>query len=154
MEFPLSRLVRPSLTHLAIHAEDLSRCVEFYQSYCSMVICHEREDNGTRVAWLAEPGRETDIVIVIIGGGSASHQNDGDFSHLGFAVESREQVDALADRARRDGCLVWPPRQEPHPVGYFCGVRDPNGNCVEFSYGQPLGPGAPDLQVEASGRRE
>ncbi|MCZ6873564.1 MAG: VOC family protein, partial [bacterium] len=26
--------------------------------------------------------------------------------------------------------------------GYYCGVRDPDGNMVEFSYGQPLGPGA------------
>jgi len=37
---------------------------------------------------------------------------------------------------------VWPPRDEPFPVGYYCGLRDPNGNYVEFSYGQPLGPGA------------
>ena len=24
----------------------------------------------------------------------------------------------------------------------YCGIRDPDGNYVEFSYGQPLGPGA------------
>ncbi|MCX4198148.1 sugar phosphate nucleotidyltransferase [Methylobacterium organophilum] len=34
---------------------------------------------------------------------------------------------------------------EPYPVGYYCGVRDPAGNYVEFSYGQPLGPGAEDM---------
>ncbi len=26
--------------------------------------------------------------------------------------------------------------------GSYCGVGDPNGKIVEFSYGQPLGPGA------------
>jgi hypothetical protein len=30
-------------------------------------------------------------------------------------------------------------------VGYYCGLRDPDGNSVEFSYGQPLGPGAEAL---------
>lgn len=116
-----------------------------------MGVCHEREDDGARVVWLAEPGRERDLIIVIIGGGARLDRRDDDFGHLGFAVESREDVDAIADRARRDGCLVWPPRQEPYPVGYFCGVRDPNGNCVEFSYGQPLGPGAPDLEADSQG---
>ncbi len=113
-----------------------------------MIVCHQREVQGTEVAWLAEPGRESEFVIVIIGGGSASRQDIDDFSHLGFAVGSCEEVDAIAERAERDGCLAWPPRQEPYPVGYFCGVRDPNGSFVEFSYGQPLGPGAPDLAVE------
>jgi hypothetical protein len=50
----------------------------------------------------------------------------------------------MAEKARVAGYLVWEPRQEPYPVGYYCGVRDPDGNMVEFSYGQPLGPGAHD----------
>ena len=56
----------------------------------------------------------------------------------------RDAVDAMAEKARAAGYLVWEPRQEPYPVGYYCGVRDPDGNMVEFSYGQPLGPGALD----------
>ena len=70
-------------------------------------------------------------------------QADGDFSHLGFALESREAVDAAEAKARAGGYLMWPTREEPYPVGYYCGLRDPDGNCVELSYGQPLGPGAP-----------
>jgi catechol 2,3-dioxygenase-like lactoylglutathione lyase family enzyme len=68
----------------------------------------------------------------------------GDYSHFGFALESCAAVDAIAAKARTAGYLVWEPRQEPYPVGYYCGVRDPDGNMVEFSYGQPLGPGAPE----------
>ncbi|MDO8695654.1 MAG: VOC family protein, partial [Pseudomonas sp.] len=41
----------------------------------------------------------------------------------------------------------WPPRDEPYPVGYYCGVRDPAGNYVEFSYGQPLGPGSEPMSI-------
>jgi predicted lactoylglutathione lyase len=75
--------------------------------------------------------------------GSPRHKrNTQDYSHLGFALASRDAVDDIADKARRSSCLLWEPRQEPYPVGYYCGVLDPDGNAVEFSYGQPLGPGA------------
>jgi hypothetical protein len=58
-------------------------------------------------------------------------------------AHNRELIgDTIAERGRERACLVWPPRDEGFPVGYYCGLRDPNGNFVEFSYGQPLGPGA------------
>jgi catechol 2,3-dioxygenase-like lactoylglutathione lyase family enzyme len=116
--------------------------VDFYQHYCGMEICHRRADDDSRVAWLSEAGRENEFIIVVIDGGQRTAQADGDFKHLGFAVGAREDVDRIAERARQEDRLAWPPRQEPYPVGYFCGVRDPSGNVVEFSYGQPLGPGA------------
>lgn len=137
----------PAMTHIALHVEKLSECVRFYEDYCGMKVCHRRQDPNSQVAWLAEPGREREFIIVMIDQGHDVEQPMGDFSHLGFAVESREQVDAIAQRAERDGRLVWPPREEPYPVGYYCGVRDPAGNCVEFSYGQPLGPGAPAVEL-------
>jgi catechol 2,3-dioxygenase-like lactoylglutathione lyase family enzyme len=135
--------VTPTLTHVAIHAKDLTRCVSFYQRYCAMSVCHDREDPHSHVVWLAEPGRESEFILVIIDGGPGTPQADDDFGHLGFAVESRDRVEEIAAQAERDGCLVWPPRQESYPVGYYCGIRDPNGRVVEFSFGQPLGPGAP-----------
>jgi hypothetical protein len=38
-------------------------------------------------------------------------------------------------------------RDDPYPAGTYCGVSDPDGNAVEFSFGQPLGPGAPDVEA-------
>ena len=132
----------PSLTHLALHVQDLDRCIEFYETYCGMQIVHDRLDGGKRVVWLAEAGRAEDFILVLIPGGPGRNQADNDFSHLGFALESREAVDGIAAKAREAGILEWEPREEPYPVGYYCGVRDPDGSFVEFSYGQPLGPGA------------
>jgi predicted lactoylglutathione lyase len=80
----------------------------------------------------------------MVSGGTGRNQAATDYSHLGFALESRAAVDTLARQASAAGCLVWEAREEPYPVGYYCGVRDPDGNMVEFSYGQPLGPGAPE----------
>ena len=142
----------PSLTHIALHVRDLDACVAFYREYCGMVVTHERDGRGgRRVVWLAEPGRENQLIIVLIPGGPGRDQAGSDFSHLGFAVASREEVDAVAEKAGTAGCLVWAPREEPYPVGYYCGLRDPDGNFVELSYGQPLGPGAPGPEDGAEG---
>jgi catechol 2,3-dioxygenase-like lactoylglutathione lyase family enzyme len=140
-----------SLTHLALHVRDLEACVAFYRSYCGMRVTHDRtaDDAGNRIVWMAEPGREQEFVFVLLPGGPGRGQSERNFSHFGFALESREAVDAIAERGRKAGCLVWEPRQEPYPVGYYCGLRDPDGNFVEFSYGQPLGPGA---EEESPGR--
>ena len=107
-----------------------------------MRLTHNRVNDGKRIVWLAEPGKESEFIIVLIPGGPGRDQGARDFSHLGFALESKEAVDAIADKARAAGILEWEPRQEPFPVGYYCGIRDPDGNFVEFSFGQPLGPGA------------
>ena len=134
--------MKPSLTHLALHVRDLDACIRFYESYGEMRVVHDRVAGGHRVVWLAEEGREKEFILVVLPGGPGRNQAEKDFSHLGFALESRDAVDTIAERARAEGILVWEPVDEPYPVGYYCGVRDPDGNFVEFSYGQPLGPGA------------
>ena len=122
---------------------DLAASIGFYESYCGLHVIHERDDSGGEsVVWLSEPGREKELILVLVPGGARSPQKEGDYSHLGFAVASRTTVDHIAARAEKEGRLLWPPRQEPYPVGYYCGIRDPDGNFVEFSFGQPLGPGA------------
>jgi catechol 2,3-dioxygenase-like lactoylglutathione lyase family enzyme len=131
-----------AFTHLAMHVHDLEACVDFYETYAQMRLTHDRVNDGKRVVWLAEPGKEKDFIVVLIPGGPGREQSSTDYSHLGFALDSKEAVDAIANKARSDGILEWEPRQEPYPVGYYCGIRDPDGNFVEFSFGQPLGPSA------------
>ncbi|QGZ31233.1 VOC family protein [Stutzerimonas stutzeri] len=137
--------MRPTLTHLALHVPDLDACIAFYTQFCAMHVFHERAGKGSRIVWMAEPGKEREFIFVIMPGGQDRQLANNDYSHFGFALSSRAEVDAIAARARQAGCLIWEPRDEPYPVGYYCGVRDPAGNYVEFSYGQPLGPGAEDM---------
>jgi len=132
----------PRLTHIALHVKDIDACIRFYQTYCGMQIIHQRHHEPKRIVWMAEPERETDFIFVLMNGGNDLQLANDDYRHFGFALESKAAVDQLAATARTAGDLVWEPRQEPFPVGYYCGLRDPNGNYVEFSYGQPLGPGA------------
>ena len=137
--------MRPTLTHLALHVPDLDACIAFYERFCGMHVFHERPGKGSRIVWMAEPGKERECIFVIMPGGQDRALASNDYSHFGFAMSSREEVDRIADQAREAGRLIWEPRDEPYPVGYYCGVRDPAGNYVEFSYGQPLGPGAEDM---------
>lgn len=134
--------MRPTLTHLALHVPDLDACIAFYEQFCGMHVFHERAGKGSRIVWMAEPGKEREFIFVIMPGGQNRKLAENDYNHFGFALASRADVDAIAACARQAGCLIWEPRDEPYPVGYYCGVRDPAGNYVEFSYGQPLGPGA------------
>ncbi len=136
----------PHLTHIALHVRDLEACIAFYREFCGMDVSHERESGEDRIVWLAEPGRESEFIFVLLPGGPGREQAAGDFSHFGFALDSKAAVDAIAAKADKAGCLAWVPRQESYPVGYYCGLKDPDGNFVEFSYGQPLGPGAQDTE--------
>ncbi len=130
-------------THLALHVRDLDACVRFYEAFCGLVVTHRRGTGPHRVVWLAEVGRETAFVFVLLEGGPGRKQAEGDFSHLGFACGSREAVDQVARRGQEAGCLAWPPRQEPYPVGYYCGLNDPDGNFIEMSFGQSIDPVQP-----------
>ncbi len=148
----------PSLTHIALHVKDLDACRRFYERYCQLRVVHERQRHGQTIVWLAEPERAQSLVLVLLPGGPEHPQGTRDFSHLGFAVDSRAAVDVIADQARLEGCLAWEPVDEPFPVGYYCGVKDPDGHCIEFSYGQPLGPGAdpldPAIHLASDGIRD
>jgi catechol 2,3-dioxygenase-like lactoylglutathione lyase family enzyme len=133
-----------AFTHVALHVRDLAACVAFYRDFCGLTVVHERGEPGDpHAVWLAQPDREREFIFVLLPGGPGREQAERDFSHFGFALDSREAVDAIAARAGSAGCLLWAPRQEPYPVGYYCGLRDPDGNAV----GQPLGPGAQGLPL-------
>jgi catechol 2,3-dioxygenase-like lactoylglutathione lyase family enzyme len=131
--------VAPRLTHIALRAADLARSVGFYARYAGLVVAHERDEDGTRVVWLAERAEDPEFVFVLIPMPHSEGERPG-VHHFGFSVASRADVDAVAAQARTDGILREGPRDAGPVVGYFCIVEDPDGNWVEFSFGQPINP--------------
>ena len=125
-------------THIALQVADLERSIAFYARYCGLRVVHRRTDEFP-VAWLGWGEDPPRFVIVLLG--KAYEQNaPPPFQHIGMAVDSRAEVDALHERAVGDGIVrVWPPTDAGPIVGYLCGVRDPDGNLVEFSHGQRIG---------------
>jgi catechol 2,3-dioxygenase-like lactoylglutathione lyase family enzyme len=141
--------VRPVLTHVALGVRSLDRTIAFYRKHVQLHVVHERNDGGMRVVWLSERETDPEFVLVLFEVAEAGARKSGALQHLGYAVGSRDEVDAAAAAARADGVLAIEPTDAGPIVGYFCIVEDPDGNQVEFSYGQPINPR--DLRRDSPG---
>ncbi len=130
----------PHLTHVALFVADAQRTVNFYERFAGLHLVHDRVDDGVRVVWLSEQQQAPEFVIVAItlvpGEASAPPR----MAHLGYDLPSRAAVDEVAARADAEGLLIQAPTDAGPIVGYFCLLRDPDGNLVEFSHGQPINP--------------
>lgn len=143
------------LTHIALPVRSMADMLAFYERYTTMKLIHERTDDetGLRSIWLANERDITEqgarFVIVLIEGqvprnvvGDEMKGQHGfltSFSHLGFSLESRDEVDRVAALAEEEGRLVLGPMYRNEVVGYICLIRDPDGNNLEFSVEQVLG---------------
>lgn len=135
----MSRPVAP-LTHVALRTTDIDASISFYERYAGLVRVHEREDDGIRVVWLSHRAENPDLVIVVLEMPHERILEPGPCDHLGFAVESRDEIDRIAEEARREGILKLEPLEAGGIVGYITMLRDPSGNTCEFSFGQPIDP--------------
>ena len=131
--------MKPHLTHVALAVRDAAASIAFYQRFAGLGVVHERVDDGTRVVWIGEQPEAPEFVLVLIEGAAPETAGPARLLHFGFAVESREAVDAGAARGRAEGVLGAAPKWGGPVVGYYCILRDPDGHGVEFSYGQSIG---------------
>lgn len=61
-----------SLTHIALHVNDLEACIQFYMDYANLEIVRDRRphgDDGKRIVWLAEPSKAQEFIIVVLPNG-------------------------------------------------------------------------------------
>lgn len=131
--------MQPKFTHVALLVSDVDRTADFYIKYCNLKIVERRLDpkTGYRVVWM---GHALNFVIVAFEGNKMPIQSIvKPLSHLGFSLELKDHVDQIAEIASKDGLLNYGPVYIDENVGYICEVIDPDGNSVEFSYGQKLG---------------
>lgn len=126
------------LTHIAFAVADVEASVAFYGRYASMKVVHDRPaDHGaSRVVWISDLTRPFVLVLVPT---TTPEEPLGPLGHLGFGAPSRADVDRLAATAEDEGRLVLGPVDSGPPVGYWCLVTDPDGNTVEFAFGQEVG---------------
>ena len=131
---------RPHLTHVATRSRDVAKSVDFYQRYAGLHVVHDRLDGGVRVVWLSEEARDPRFVLVVIGIPHEEYTDRSLAEHFGYDLPSRAAVDEIAARGAAEGILLQGPVYAGPIVGYFCMLRDPDGNIVEFSHGQPINP--------------
>jgi predicted lactoylglutathione lyase len=104
-----------------------------------MEVLEDRSEGGTGSVYMSEAGGQGKLVFQFKSGGANLSLNENEERHFGFTVESREAVDDIANLAREDEIIFFEPG-EYLPGAYLCGIKDPNGNCVEFSYGHKVPP--------------
>lgn len=125
------------LTHVALNVRDAEASIAFYRRFARMRPVHRRRGGrGRQVVWLSDGTRA--FAVVLIESERVDARLEG-VAHLGVACASREEVDGLAERARREGCLLCEPRDDGAPVGYWTLLRDPDGHNLELSHGQEVG---------------
>jgi lactoylglutathione lyase len=133
-------LSRPRWTHIALPSADLDASLAWYERFTPLVVLAEHHDEQGRSAWLAHEGEaESPFVLVLVmfyRDAGRRQRTLGPFAHIGIEVPARSDVEAIAARARAEGCLVWEPQDMPPPVGYVCAMTDPDGNVIEISHDQ------------------
>lgn len=138
------KLDRQRWTHMALHVSDIDKSIAWYERFTHLTLLDKREDVDSHAAWLADRRETSSPFILVLGQflegkdpfAPADHPPIGPFSHIGIETMSREEVDKAAALGKEDGCLAIGPLERPAPVGYVCFLKDPDGNTVEFSYGQ------------------
>ena len=136
-------------THLALHVRSLEASIAFYGQYTNLRPMERHSDaasTGMEVAWLSDRLNDELSFVLVLQEGTPHNAPDAQpqqplapISHLGFDLASREEVDAIASKARKDGLLKFGPTSLNPFAGYLCIISDPDGHMVEFSHGQALG---------------
>jgi len=118
------------MRHVALHARAFEACERFYVELLGMT-----------VEWRPDP----DNVYLTSGNDNlALHRTDRDFSgaqhldHIGFVIDSPEQVDAWYDYLRAHDVLMHtePRTHRDGARSFYC--QDPDGNTVQVIYHPPL----------------
>ena len=137
-------------THLALHVKSLKASIEFYEHYTNLRVADRHSDassTGMEVVWLSEGDKEGGLGFVMVLQEGAPNARPGakpqlplgPISHLGFGLNSREEVYAVTAKAKESGLLKFGPAYLNPYAGYLCIISDPDGHNVEFSHGQSLG---------------
>lgn len=143
-------LTQPRWTHVALPVTDLDHAIDFYTTLTPLVVVARNEDENGRGAWLSNDKQVEDPFVLVIAEflpevagrfeiePGKPHRTLGPFAHIGIELPNREDVDAMAAKAKEMGCLMWEPKDMAAHIGYICAVSDPDGNVIEFSHNQKV----------------
>ena len=123
-------------THFTIPVTDMDGSLRFFTQVCDLAVVRDRRTEGGSTVWIGPrpaPGQNPAFVVVLFEGVVREP-----LDHFGFQCDRREEVTAIADRAREAGVLTEGPTDAGGSVGYYAVVREPSGHLVEFTFGQPL----------------
>lgn len=123
------------LTHLGLPVTDLTKSIAFYEKWAGMKVTEKPTSGGIQAARLAQ--KDGTFVLSLLEMPGALPMPG--VMHLGLECGSKAQVDKIAADAKKAGILLAAPIDSGADLGYQAYVSDPDGNNVEFSFGQKVG---------------
>lgn len=123
------------LSHIALVVSDIEKMIDFYQYFAEMSLIHRRIDEEVNVAWL-KLGAPSELTIVMIENKNLNETGYQRMNHFGFDCTSKEAVDNISVKAKNYNCIKYNPFCGGEILGYLCVIEDPDGNQLEFAYGQ------------------
>lgn len=127
----------PKLTHIALRVANIERSAKFYEHYTGLKLLKLRTEKEGRVAWLGNPEVKEMFIIVLLEFPFKPSEQPR-FDHIGLDMPSRKSVDEINLMAEKEDILFMKAKDHGAITGYFCIVKDPDGNLVEFSHGQKI----------------
>lgn len=112
------------LNHINLTVTDVAAASAFLATYFGL---HDQGSDESMGFLTDEPGWGGMIVTLMKA--KASIVRYPESFHIGFFIESREDVDALAERLRADGYFSGQPKETGHSYGFY--VKAPGGVLVE-----------------------
>lgn len=129
---------KPRLSHIGIPVTDLAKSVAFYKKWAGMTVQDGPVDpGGIKGARMAQAGGTFSISLLEMPVANALPMPG--VMHLGLDCTSKAQVDKIASDAKKAGILLSAPVDSGSDLGYQTYISDPDGNNLEFSFGQSLG---------------
>lgn len=129
---------RARLSHIGIPVSDLDKSVAFYKKWAAMKVQKpdSGDSSGVKGARMAQDGGG--FVISLLATVTLPLPMPG-IMHIGFDAASKAQVDKIATDAKKAGILISGPTDAGPDLGYQCYISDPDGNNIEFAFGQKVG---------------
>jgi lactoylglutathione lyase len=126
------------LSHLGLPVTDLAKSIAFYEKWAGMKVEKRPEDAvGVKGARLTQKGG-TFVLSLLEMPVQMALPMPG-VMHLGLECATKAQVDKIATDAKKAGILVSGPVDSGPDLGYQTYISDPDGNNLEFSFGQKVG---------------
>ncbi len=142
----------PRVDHVVFRVADLQRSIRFYESVLPARTIARRDGKDrwlSRVAWLAPEGQQGFAVVLIQPTRvrwmlavlhAVVPRFARSFEHFGLACDSRDEVQARFENAVAcGGRPLNAPAQNEDGGGFVAEVADPDGNPIEWTFGQRWG---------------
>jgi catechol 2,3-dioxygenase-like lactoylglutathione lyase family enzyme len=139
----------PTLDHVVFRVADLERSVAFYERVLPARVIARKEGKDrwrSRLAWLAPEGQSGFAVVLIQPTRvrwvlrilhAIVPRMARSFEHFGLACASREEVEQRYVTAIAAGARPMnPPAFIDEKTGFIAEVCDPDGNPIEWTFGQ------------------